>query len=1029
MIPLERHQAVLDILKGFHGADPLKQLFWSELNYSRINTPLSRRGWSSATADVLADDPTLFAAGGDEFHIIHSRLATDRLLMGQERPVVSQLLKEHPYALFVFSNRKLNRWHFLNVKYDDEITKRRVFRRITVGPEERLRTASERIAMLDLESVSPDLFGLSPLAIQKRHDEAFDVEPVTKEFFHEYAHIFEQVEGQIQGIKGAESKRLFTQRLFNRLMFVAYIQKKGWLKFDGNTDYLNSLWRDFLRRKKSGANFYSDRLKLLFFAGLNTPNEVNVIGINRGGFLKDLIGKVPYLNGGLFDEDEDDRDANIVIPDISIDSILTKLFSRFNFTVTESTPLDVEVAVDPEMLGRIFEELVTGRHETGSYYTPKPVVSFMCKEALKGYLRTSVSNEAESAVDKFVDEHDPSEIGNAEAVLEALRTIKVCDPACGSGAYPLGMLHELLDLRACLFATHSLDPISTYQRKLQIIQNNLYGVDIDPFAVNIARLRLWLSLAVDFEGDDPPPLPNLDFKVEVGDSLTAPDPTGGLEQGFRKALIGEFLRKRAEYLMAHGSHKVTLKREIGALKETITGWAHGNGTIGGFDWAVEFAEVFLERGFDVTLANPPYVRADAKFKHLDHKNERLEAISEWKDYRAGLLGSEIYSTLYEKWDLYVPFLERGYQLLQPGGRLVFIISDAYNAAKYAQKSHEFFIENSQIERVDFCTEIPLFDAGVSNTIVHFAKAQPIASSQPVRVRRWGESRDEFGQNVQFLPSGPQVEVGASLFRPSSQQEHQHFHKTVALGEICYVSYGLRANSDDRFWPGEFTTDDCLSDRKDRIHSRPFVRGKDLVTWVARSVAYLEWGTDRAPRKFSRPTFPELHLAKEKLIAVRTPGVSPKVIYDDAGLHFDASSVGFIRWHCLSGVRNKSIRKTARYRDEAHRGRENLGLAREELETVSQGFELKYILAIMNSMFARDWLAARRRSRIHVYPDDWKQLPVKVIPLEKQMKFVNLVDLILAEFETSALSPQTPTAEKITAFEQEINDQVSALYGI
>lgn len=160
MSPPERQQTVFDILKNFRGLDPLKQLFWSELNYSRVNTSLSRRGWSSATADVLADDPTLFATGGDEFHIIHSRLAGDRLLMGQERPIVSQLLKEHPYALFVFSNCGLNRWHLLNVKYDDEITKRRVFRRITVGPEERLRTASERIAMLDLESVSPDLFGL-----------------------------------------------------------------------------------------------------------------------------------------------------------------------------------------------------------------------------------------------------------------------------------------------------------------------------------------------------------------------------------------------------------------------------------------------------------------------------------------------------------------------------------------------------------------------------------------------------------------------------------------------------------------------------------------------------------------------------------------------------------------------------------------------------------------------------------------------------------------------------------------------------
>jgi hypothetical protein len=125
----ERQQTVLDILKDFRGPEPLKQLFWSELNYNKANATLSRQKWNPAAADSLAADPVLFATGGDGFHIIHSRLPTDKLLMGQERPVVSQLLKEHPYALFVFSNKSLNRWHFLNVKYDDEITKRRVFRR------------------------------------------------------------------------------------------------------------------------------------------------------------------------------------------------------------------------------------------------------------------------------------------------------------------------------------------------------------------------------------------------------------------------------------------------------------------------------------------------------------------------------------------------------------------------------------------------------------------------------------------------------------------------------------------------------------------------------------------------------------------------------------------------------------------------------------------------------------------------------------------------------------------------------------
>src|SRR5438552_6424993 len=186
------------------------------------------------------------------------------------------------------------------------------------------------------------------------------------------------------------------------------------------------------------------------------------------------------------------------------------------------------------MVGKVFEELVTGRHESGSYYTPRPVVAFMCREALKHYLRQTVNDEA--AVARFVEEGDPAALPDPEAVLNALRQVKVCDPACGSGAYLLGMMQELLRLREALFATRGLDSVTVYRRKLEIIQNNLYGVDIDLFAVNIAKLRLWLSLAVDFEGATPPPLPNLDFKIECGDSLTAPNPQD-LPDLFRYALV------------------------------------------------------------------------------------------------------------------------------------------------------------------------------------------------------------------------------------------------------------------------------------------------------------------------------------------------------------------------------------------------------------------------------------------------------------------------------------------------------------
>ncbi len=132
----ERQQNVLDLLKGLRGIEPLKQLFWSELNYQRVNQPLSRRGWTESAGKALVDDPVLLAGGGEDnaFHVIYCRLASDALSRGLERPVVTQLLREHPYALFVFSNQDQTDWHFLNVKYDDQAERRRLFRRITVRP-------------------------------------------------------------------------------------------------------------------------------------------------------------------------------------------------------------------------------------------------------------------------------------------------------------------------------------------------------------------------------------------------------------------------------------------------------------------------------------------------------------------------------------------------------------------------------------------------------------------------------------------------------------------------------------------------------------------------------------------------------------------------------------------------------------------------------------------------------------------------------------------------------------------------------
>ncbi|AKV70877.1 Eco57I restriction-modification methylase domain-containing protein [Microcystis panniformis] len=711
MSDIELRQSVYDLLSSLRGLDALKKLFWSELNYERENQTLSRRNWPDKAVEALAEDPILLASGGEDFQVIYARLNSKQLLLNLERLVVTQLLKNHPYSLFIFSDFHQERWHFINVKYDVKQEKRQVLRRITVGPGEQLRTATERLSLLDLDNISSE----SPLAIQERHDEAFDVEKVTKKFFEQYRSVFEKVEQLItKTIPNADQRRLFTQKLFNRLMFIVFIQKKGWLKFNEQTNYLETLWQDYQNENStSDKNFYRNRLTHLFFTGLNNPQQTDIIGINNGGFLRQIIGTVPYLNGGLFEQDEDDRNPNIIVPDQAIDVILQGLFSNFNFTVTESTPLDVEVAVDPEMLGKVFEELVTGRHESGSYYTPKPIVSFMCREALKGYLSSKLTSENKEAIELFVDEYNAINLKNPEAVLETLKQVKVCDPACGSGAYLLGMLHELLDLRQCLFATKGIDYKTVYQRKLEIIETNIYGVDIDPFAVNIARLRLWLSLAVEYEGDNPPPLPNLKFKIETGDSLTAPNPQGsGM---VREEFIHRFREAKAKYLRAHlGSDKQSLEQEINEVKKQIALLTHGSASViasdkeaisKGFDWVVEFAEVLAEGGFDIQVANPPYVRQELI-----------------KDLKPTL--KQVYPEVYTGTsDLYCFFYARALQLLKTGGMLAFISSNKWFRAKYGEKLREHIADTCQVRSITDFGDLPVFKSATAYPMIFIANKE------------------------------------------------------------------------------------------------------------------------------------------------------------------------------------------------------------------------------------------------------------------------------------------------------------------
>ena len=614
--------------------------------------------------------------------------------------VIGNALADEP--LLLFTNRDGDQLHIIR---PDLVGSRPRLQRIVAHRDQHQRTVVQQIANMW------DDYGNRGKTISDAIAHAFSVEPVTKEFFETYRKIFEYAKASISGFGGGEAdqedRHLFTQTLFNRLMFVYFLSRKGWLKFKGDTDYLKALWHDHQLLPSHG-NCYTTRLRPLFFSGLNEPNPMD---LTQG--LATLIGEVPFLNGGLFEETDLDKREGITVPDETIEQVLIGLFDRFNFTVMESTPFDVEVAVDPEMLGKVFEELVTGRHDSGAYYTPRPVVSFMCREALKGYLEGQETGVDADAIEKFVDRQDPSSLNLAAArrISEALSEVTAVDPACGSGAYLLGMMQELIELQTTLYNV-GVDSKAVYELKLEIIQRNLYGVDIDEFAVNIAMLRMWLSLAIDFEGESPPPLPNLDFKVLCGDSLPGPNPSAGVEvQGTLGQDVGQFRRLgqlKADYMRASlGPDKDRLKGQIGDLNEEIR-QALGVSVIDGVvDWRVEFAEVFAQRGgFDIAIANPPYVRQ--------------ENIGENK----ATIAQQYTDAVTPRSDLYCYFYARALQLLRDGGMHVFVCSNSWLDVGYGARLQEYLLNNAHIRSVYESAVERQFSTADINTVVSLISKTP-----------------------------------------------------------------------------------------------------------------------------------------------------------------------------------------------------------------------------------------------------------------------------------------------------------------
>lgn len=578
-------------------------------------------------------------------------------------------------------------WRFSLIKkdYKREITKSgqlKITQELTpirrysylVGKNEPNHTAKAQLSPLLLDDAkNPSIDNLI---------DAFSVANVTKDFYKDYTTVFYEFEKYIHENFSLTVKevRSFTQSLFNRLMFTRFIEKKDWLTFNNSKMYLYELFKAGDFNEKS---FYNGRLKELFFEGFSVE-EINH---------NEAYGKVNFFGGELFDLTDLDKKITD-IPNNLFSKILSDdgLFYKYNFTVEESTPLETQVSIDPEMLGKVFEELVTGRNDSGSFYTPKNVVDYMCKKSLISYF-----NDENFILNENFDKSKKRDY------LKILQNLKILDPACGSGAYLLGILDELIRLYQILDNKKD-DELDKYKLKLSIIQNNIYGVDLDGVAIQIAKLRLWLTLVVEYEGTKPEPLPNLNFKIEEGNSLSTNLLENSAPDLFLEQIIYKFDQLKSEYQFAkRRNKKERLTKEINNLKEEIKNSLFGKHFKENFfEWRLEFAEIFLNQdnsGFDIILCNPPYIRHEdiAHLKNVLEKNFSLYSSTS---------------------DLYIYFFELASKILKKNGILTFITSNKWMRVQYGKKLRKHILDNlSIINLIDFKGKQIFSSATVDTSII------------------------------------------------------------------------------------------------------------------------------------------------------------------------------------------------------------------------------------------------------------------------------------------------------------------------
>lgn len=592
---------------------------------------------------------------------------------------------------------------------------------------------------------------------------AFSVEALSDDFFDEYRKQYAEFvkfltgkEYVKKGKKWVEQKtgepdaqyftsfkkddklvRDYIKKMMGRIVFLYFLQSKGWLA--GNLHYMHDLFYDASDEVKG--DFLDKVLEPMFFGLLNTkPEDRSSAPLVNGVGVKYIpnADEIPYLNGGLFQQEKIDE-VDSCFPAGMFQSLFD-FFDSYNFTIDENDPNDAEVGVDPEMLGKIFENLLEDNKDKGAFYTPKEIVRYMCQESLTAYLQTGIDDaEVKEHIANFVKTNDVEELGGASSELamsidQKLIDVKICDPAIGSGAFPMGLLRELY---ACRKSIEIFEEDNAADIKRHIIQNNIYGVDIEKGAVDIARLRFWLALIIDEK--EPMPLPNLDFKIMQGNSLlesykgvdldvtskklkTGKDTKktrGVLSLGFEETDVQKTIQDLVKSYFSITDHTLRAQRRQQIdkyVKDYIKICAEGNHEVQDavdkleipndqfFLWHTYFADVFEQGGFDIVIGNPPYLRIQGI---MDSAPELAKLYS--LNFRAAT-GS---------YDLYVCFVEQAFSLIKQTGIVNYIMPVKWTNASFGKGLRKIISLNNAVSKIINFGAYQVFNASTYTALQWF----------------------------------------------------------------------------------------------------------------------------------------------------------------------------------------------------------------------------------------------------------------------------------------------------------------------